>query len=69
MDPRAFMRLADILFRNRRKKVKKGLAAYGVDKMTLAELDQSLINMRPEELTPDQVADLILAIEKKGDWI
>jgi hypothetical protein len=37
--------------------------------MTLAELDQSLINMRPEELTPDQVADLILAIEKKGDWI
>jgi len=35
--------------------------------MTLAELDQSLINMRPEELTPDQVAGLLLAIEKKRD--
>jgi 16S rRNA A1518/A1519 N6-dimethyltransferase RsmA/KsgA/DIM1 with predicted DNA glycosylase/AP lyase activity len=63
------MRLADILFRNRRKQVKKGLAPDGVDKITLAELDQSLINMRHEELTPDQVAGLILAIEKKSDWV
>lgn len=64
VDPRSFMRLADMLFRNRRKKVKKGLAAYGTDKMTISELDPSLINMRPEELTPDQVAGLLIAMEK-----
>lgn len=63
VDPRAFMRMADMLFRNRRKKVKKGLAAYGIDKMTISELDRTLINMRPEELTPDQVAGLLMAAE------
>jgi len=57
------MRMADMLFRNRRKKVKKGLAAYGIDKMTISELDRTLINMRPEELTPDQVAGLLMAAE------
>ncbi len=68
VEPKAFMRMADMLFRNRRKKVKKGLAAYGVDKMTISELDQTLINMRPEELTPDQVAGLIMAIDEKRGW-
>jgi hypothetical protein len=35
--------------------------------MSLAEMDQSMINMLPEELTTDQVAVLLLAIEKKRD--
>jgi len=58
VDTGVFMRLVETLFRNRRKKVKKGLAAFGVDRETLAQLDASMLDRRPEELTPDEVADM-----------
>ncbi len=62
VDPGIFMRLADVLFRNRRKKVKKGLAAFGVGRETLAELDAPLLDIRPEELTPNEAAGIAKAI-------
>lgn len=65
VDPLTYMKLVDMLFKNRRKKVKKGLAAFGVDRSVQAELDGSLLNLRPEELTPDQVAGLLMAIEEQ----
>jgi len=65
-DPADFMRLAEGLFNNRRKKVKKGLAALGADREALAELDGSLLEKRPEDLTPDEAASLLVAISGKS---
>lgn len=64
VDPADFMRLAEGLFNNRRKKVKKGLAAMGAGRWALAELDGDLLERRPEELTPDEAASLVGAISK-----
>lgn len=58
VDPGVFMRLVETLFRNRRKKVKKGLAAFGIEREILADLDASLLDRRPEELAPDEVAGI-----------
>jgi len=65
VDPGVFMRLVEALFRNRRKKVKKGLAAFGVGReiQTELELDASLLEKRPEELAPDEVAGIACAIK------
>jgi 16S rRNA (adenine1518-N6/adenine1519-N6)-dimethyltransferase len=60
--PEVFLRLAEGLFSHRRKKVKKALAALGVSKEKLAEIDAKLLDKRPEELTPDQAAELAIAI-------
>jgi len=60
--PEVFLKLAEGLFRQRRKKVKKALAALGVSKEKLAEIDAKLLDKRPEELTPDQAAELAIAI-------
>jgi len=59
--PEVFLKLAEGLFRQRRKKVKKALAALGVSKEKLAEIDAKLLDKRPEELTPDQAAELAIA--------
>jgi len=59
------MRLVEGLFNNRRKKVKKGLAALGADRQALAGLDADLLERRPEELTPDEAASLLGAISRK----
>ncbi|OPY51742.1 MAG: putative ribosomal RNA small subunit methyltransferase A [Methanosaeta sp. PtaU1.Bin112] len=61
----ALIRLAEGLFNNRRKKVKKGLAALGVGRLALAELDPVLLEKRPEELTPDEAASLLEALPGK----
>lgn len=60
--PEVFLKLAEGLFSHRRKKVKKALAALGVSKEKLAEIDAKLLDKRPEELTPDQAAELAIAI-------
>jgi len=60
--PEVFLRLVEGLFSHRRKKVKKALAALGVSKEKLAEIDAKLLDKRPEELTPDQAAELAIAI-------
>ena len=58
VDSRIFMRLVSGLFAHRRKKVKKALAAMGVSKESMAELDARLLEKRPEELAPDEAAGL-----------
>jgi 16S rRNA (adenine1518-N6/adenine1519-N6)-dimethyltransferase len=65
-DPADFMRLAEGLFNNRRKKVKKGLAALGAGREMLAELDAALLERRPEDLSPDEAASLVAAISRKS---
>ena len=65
-DPVDFMRLVEGLFNNRRKKVKKGLAALGASPRALAELDGALLERRPEDLTPDEAASLVGAISRKS---
>jgi 16S rRNA (adenine1518-N6/adenine1519-N6)-dimethyltransferase len=62
----ALIRLAEGLFNNRRKKVKKGLAALGAGRRALAELDSALLERRPEELTPDEAASLVVALPGKS---
>ena len=62
VDAMTFMRLAEGLFRSRRKKVKKALAAMGVSKEMLATLEPSTLDKRPEELTPDEAAGLASAV-------
>ncbi|MDD1750634.1 MAG: 16S rRNA (adenine(1518)-N(6)/adenine(1519)-N(6))-dimethyltransferase RsmA [Methanothrix sp.] len=65
-DPVDFLRLAEGLFNNRRKKVKKGLAALGASPRAIAELDASLLERRPENLSPDEAASLVVAISRKS---
>ena len=65
-DDSHLIRLAEGLFNNRRKKVKKGLAAIGASKLALAELDADLLDKRPEDLSPDQAASLLPAIPGKS---
>lgn len=67
VDPGVFMRLVDTLFRNRRKKVKKGLAAFGVGREIMAELDASLLDKRPEDLAPDEVAGIARVISNHNN--
>jgi len=62
VDPGVFMRLVETLFRNRRKKVKKGLAAFGVGREIMEGLDASLQDKRPEDLAPDEVAGIARSI-------
>jgi 16S rRNA (adenine1518-N6/adenine1519-N6)-dimethyltransferase len=62
VDAMIFMRIVEGLFRSRRKKVKKALAAMGVTKEMLSGLEASTIEKRPEELAPDEVALLAGAI-------
>ncbi len=64
VDGAEFMRLAEGLFNNRRKKVKKGLAALGAGRQAIAKLDAALLERRPEDLTPDEAASLVGAISK-----
>jgi 16S rRNA (adenine1518-N6/adenine1519-N6)-dimethyltransferase len=63
VDALLFMRLAEGLFNLRRKKVKKALAALGInrEKLTELDLDPSLLEKRPEELSPDEAAGLAKA--------
>lgn len=56
------IRLAEGLFNNRRKKVKKGLAALGAGQQALARLDSKLLDKRPEELSSDEAASLLPSI-------
>jgi len=65
-EPADFMKLVEGLFNNRRKKVKKGLAALGAGPRAMAELDGDLLERRPEDLTPDEAASLVGAISKKS---
>jgi len=64
VDPSDFLRLVEGLFNNRRKKVKKGLAALGAGRQAIAKLDAALLEKRPEDLTPDEAASLAGAISK-----
>lgn len=60
------IRLAEGLFNNRRKKVKKGLASLGAGKAALAGLDPDLLDRRPEELSSDEAASLLPAIARSA---
>ncbi len=64
-EPADFMRLVEGLFNNRRKKVKKGLAALGASPQAMADLDGTLLERRPEDLTPDEAASLVRAISRR----
>lgn len=65
-DAAQLIHLAEGLFNNRRKKVKKGLASLGARGPDLAELDPELLEKRPEELSSDEAASLLGAISRKG---
>ncbi|MFB3765574.1 MAG: 16S rRNA (adenine(1518)-N(6)/adenine(1519)-N(6))-dimethyltransferase RsmA [Methanotrichaceae archaeon] len=62
VDAAEFIKFAEGLFGNRRKKIKKTLLAMGISRERLTELDASLLDMRPEELIPDEAAGLAKAI-------
>jgi len=61
-DAADLIKLAEGLFNNRRKKVKKGLAALGAREPDLAGLDESLLDKRPEQLSSDEAASLVGAL-------
>jgi hypothetical protein len=42
--------------------VKNALAAMGISKEILAELEPSMLRKRPEEITPNEAAGLAVAI-------
>lgn len=66
VDAKIFMSLCEGLFRNRRKKVKNALAAMGADKWSVADIDATLLEKRPEDLTPDEAAGLAKLLSDSG---
>jgi len=66
LDPKAFMRFTEDLFRSRRKKVKKALAAMGLSGEEMAGLDSTVLERRPEELPPMEAAGLAASIFHGG---
>jgi len=64
VDAERFIKFVEGLFSNRRKKIKKALAAMGISREKLAELDASLLEKRPEELMPEEAAELAATIIK-----
>jgi len=62
VDAVEFIKFAEGLFGSRRKKIKKALLAMGVSRERQAELDTSLLEKRPEELTPEEAAGLAKVI-------
>ncbi len=65
VDAEGFIKFVESLFRSRRKKIKKALLSMGISKDRLAMLDTSLLERRPEELTPDEAAWLMKSISKE----
>ncbi|MDM7912129.1 MAG: 16S rRNA (adenine(1518)-N(6)/adenine(1519)-N(6))-dimethyltransferase RsmA [Methanotrichaceae archaeon] len=64
MNAGKFIKFVEGLFSNRRKKIKKGLAAMGISKEAMADMDASLLEKRPEELMPEEAAKLAIASTK-----
>lgn len=64
VDAERFIWLAEGLFNHRRKKIKKALAAMGISKEAMADMDASLLEKRPEELMPEEAAGLITKTNK-----
>ncbi|HSD56752.1 MAG TPA: 16S rRNA (adenine(1518)-N(6)/adenine(1519)-N(6))-dimethyltransferase RsmA [Methanotrichaceae archaeon] len=64
VDAERFIRLAEGLFNHRRKKIKKALAAMGISKEAMVDVDASLLEKRPEELMPEEAAELAATIIK-----
>lgn len=62
VDEEMFIKFAEGLFNNRRKKIKKALVAMGASRAKLAGLDATLLEKRPEMLTPDEAAGLAKVI-------
>ncbi len=58
VDAERFIKFAQGLFCSRRKKTKKALASMGISREKLAAMDASLLEKRPEELTPGEAAEL-----------
>lgn len=64
VDAERFIKFAEGLFANRRKKVKKAIITMGVSREKLTGLDSSLLEKRPEELWPEEAAGLAAVISK-----
>ena len=62
VDERIFVDLTRGLFSQRRKKVKKSLAAMGISSETISRMESDLLDKRPENLTPEEVVSLAEAI-------
>ena len=62
VDERVFVDLTRGLFSQRRKKVKKSLAAMGISSETISRMESDLLDKRPENLTPEEVVSLAEAI-------
>jgi 16S rRNA (adenine1518-N6/adenine1519-N6)-dimethyltransferase len=58
VDAEKFIKFVEGLFSNRRKKIKKALAAMGISKEAMVDVDASLLERRPEELMPEEAAEL-----------
>jgi 16S rRNA (adenine1518-N6/adenine1519-N6)-dimethyltransferase len=58
-----FMRLVIGLFSHRRKKLGSALEEIGVSRDSLAGIDKSLLDRRPEEIGPDEAARLAQEIK------
>ncbi|MHC1594093.1 MAG: rRNA adenine N-6-methyltransferase family protein, partial [Methanotrichaceae archaeon] len=64
VDERIFVDLTRGLFSQRRKKVKKSLAAMGISSETISHMESDLLEKRPENLTPEEVVSLAEAISR-----
>jgi len=63
VDARRFIKFADALFNSRRKKLKNALASMGFSRDSLAMVDEALLDKRPEELSPQEAASLLLKFD------
>lgn len=62
VDDALFSDLTRVLFTMRRKKVKRALASMGLDLLSLPEIEGSLLERRPEDLSAAEIVVLARAI-------
>jgi 16S rRNA (adenine1518-N6/adenine1519-N6)-dimethyltransferase len=63
MDAGRFLGFVEGLFRQRRKKTRNVLLAMGFSLEALQPLDAELLDCRPEELSPEEAAQILLTLD------
>jgi len=67
VDAGRFMGFVEGLFRQRRKKTRNALLGMGFSSNALQQLEASLLDCRPEELSPETAAHILQSIDPRSE--
>jgi 16S rRNA (adenine1518-N6/adenine1519-N6)-dimethyltransferase len=63
VDARGFMSFVQGLFRQRRKKTRNALLGMGFSWKSIEQVEATLLDCRPEELSPDEAAHILVSLD------